>query len=86
MHIEILESRVGYVGVCVCYLRLGELLCMVFNMLCIFQIDPDTGIITVAAPLNREEQSTYNLLIEAWDNYQFGYASRESRNAFMQLG
>ncbi|KAK4293967.1 hypothetical protein Pmani_033375 [Petrolisthes manimaculis] len=51
-----------------------------------FKIDPDTGIITVASPLNREEQSTYNLLIEAWDNYQFGYSSRESRNAFMQLG
>lgn len=51
-----------------------------------FEIDPDTGIITVASSLNREEMSTFNLLIEAWDNYQFGYASGESRNAFMQLG
>ncbi|MPC29093.1 Cadherin-23 [Portunus trituberculatus] len=51
-----------------------------------FEIDPDTGVITVASALNREERSTYNLLIEAWDNYQFGYATGESRNAFMQLG
>ncbi|KAK8372146.1 hypothetical protein O3P69_017368, partial [Scylla paramamosain] len=49
-------------------------------------IDPDTGVITVASALNREERSTFNLLIEAWDNYQFGYATGESRNAFMQLG
>ena len=36
--------------------------------------------------LNREEQNTYMLIIEAWDNYQFGYASGESRNAFKQIG
>ncbi|XP_063857519.1 cadherin-23-like [Scylla paramamosain] len=36
------------------------------------KIDPDTGVITVASALNREERSTFNLLIEAWDNYQFG--------------
>ncbi|XP_064108915.1 cadherin-23-like isoform X3 [Macrobrachium nipponense] len=51
-----------------------------------FKINPDTGEITVASPLNREELSTFTLLIEAWDNYHFGYATGESRNAFMQLG
>lgn len=51
-----------------------------------FEIDPDTGVITVASALNREERSTFNLIIQAWDNYQFGYATGESRNAFMQLG
>ncbi|XP_050735758.1 cadherin-23-like isoform X6 [Eriocheir sinensis] len=51
-----------------------------------FEIHPDTGVITVSSPLNREERSTFTLLIEAWDNYQFGYSTRESRNAFMQLG
>ncbi|XP_071547487.1 cadherin-23 isoform X5 [Panulirus ornatus] len=51
-----------------------------------FKIDPDKGIITVASELNREELNTFNLLIEAWDNYQFGYSTGESRNAFMQLG
>jgi hypothetical protein len=40
----------------------------------------------VSDKLNREEQSTYMLIIEAWDNYQFGYASGESRNAFKQIG
>ncbi|XP_069185641.1 cadherin-23 isoform X4 [Procambarus clarkii] len=51
-----------------------------------FKIDPDTGDITVASALNREELSTFILLIEAWDNYQFGYSTGESRNAFMQIG
>ncbi|XP_063590983.1 cadherin-23-like [Penaeus indicus] len=51
-----------------------------------FKIDPDTGVITVASPLNREEMGSFTLLIEAWDNYQFGYSTGESRNAFMQIG
>ncbi|KAJ1522204.1 hypothetical protein ONE63_002512 [Megalurothrips usitatus] len=51
-----------------------------------FQIDPDTGVLNVSDKLNREEQSSYLLVIEAWDNYQFGYASGESRNAFKQIG
>jgi hypothetical protein len=51
-----------------------------------FQINSKTGVLNVSDKLNREEQSTYMLIIEAWDNYQFGYASGESRNAFKQIG
>ncbi|GLH04217.1 Cadherin-87A [Gryllus bimaculatus] len=51
-----------------------------------FQINAETGILSVADVLNREEQSSYLLIIEAWDNYQFGYATGESRNAFKQIG
>ncbi|XP_067000515.2 cadherin-23 [Anabrus simplex] len=51
-----------------------------------FQINPETGVLTVSDELNREEQNFYLLIIEAWDNYQFGYASGESRNAFKQIG
>lgn len=51
-----------------------------------FQIDPDTGVMNVSGLLNREENSFYMLIIEAWDNYQFGYITGESRNAFKQIG
>ncbi|XP_073991281.1 cadherin 88C isoform X3 [Rhodnius prolixus] len=50
-----------------------------------FQIHPETGVINVTDQLNREEISSYMLIIQAWDNYQFGYASGESRNAFKQI-
>ncbi|RZF38140.1 hypothetical protein LSTR_LSTR005501 [Laodelphax striatellus] len=50
-----------------------------------FQINPETGVLNISDRLNREEQSAYMLVIEAWDNYQFGYASGESRNAFKQI-
>jgi hypothetical protein len=51
-----------------------------------FQINSKTGVLNVSDKLTREEQSTYMLIIEAWDNYQFGYTSGESRNAFKQVG
>ncbi|XP_049786609.1 cadherin-23-like [Schistocerca cancellata] len=51
-----------------------------------FQIHPDNGILNVSDKLDREQQSSYMLIIEAWDNYQFGYSSGESRNAFKQIG
>nr|CAD7259200.1 unnamed protein product [Timema shepardi] len=51
-----------------------------------FQIHPTTGVLNVSDSLNREEQSSYMLIIEAWDNYQFGYTNGESRNAFKQIG
>lgn len=51
-----------------------------------FRIDPDTGVLSVADVLDREKQGFYLLVIEAWDNYQFGYGSGESRNAFKQVG
>lgn len=50
-----------------------------------FLINADTGALTVSDWLDRETQATYNLVIEAWDNYQFGYLSGESRNAFKQI-
>ncbi|XP_050524905.1 cadherin-23 [Daktulosphaira vitifoliae] len=50
-----------------------------------FTIDTNTGILRVADVLDREQLSTYNLIVEAWDNYQYGYVSGESRNAFKQI-
>jgi hypothetical protein len=51
-----------------------------------FVMDADSGALTVAAELNREDQSYFTLVIEAWDNYQFGFAAGESRNVFKQIG
>lgn len=50
-----------------------------------FSIDPDTGVLSVNDRLDRETVSSYSLIVEAWDNYQYGYASGESRNAFKQI-
>ncbi|XP_060850417.1 cadherin-23-like [Rhopalosiphum padi] len=50
-----------------------------------FTIDTNNGVLKVADTLDREQTSTYNLIVEAWDNYQFGYISGESRNAFKQI-
>ena len=37
-----------------------------------FEIHPDTGELTVQDNLDREEKSSYNLIVQAYDNYQFG--------------
>uniref|UniRef100_A0A8D8D154 Cadherin-23 n=2 Tax=Culex pipiens TaxID=7175 RepID=A0A8D8D154_CULPI len=50
-----------------------------------FSIDPESGDLLVADYLDREAKQMYMLVIEAWDNYQFGYLSGESRNAFKQI-
>jgi hypothetical protein len=50
-----------------------------------FTIDADTGVLSVSDQLDRETKDSYMIVIEAWDNYQFGYISGESRNAFKQL-
>lgn len=50
-----------------------------------FAIDPNSGVLSVADKLDREAKDSYMLVIEAWDNYQFGYLSGESRNAFKQI-
>ncbi|KAM3963622.1 cadherin-23 [Aphomia sociella] len=50
-----------------------------------FLINAESGALTVSDWLDREIQATYNLVVEAWDNYQFGYLSGESRNAFKQI-
>ncbi|XP_073949712.1 cadherin 88C [Choristoneura fumiferana] len=50
-----------------------------------FLINADTGVLTVSDWLDRETRASYPLVVEAWDNYQFGYLSGESRNAFKQI-
>ncbi|XP_053210328.1 cadherin-23-like [Panonychus citri] len=50
-----------------------------------FKIDRDTGSIIVANKLDREEMSSYNLLIQAVDNYEYGFVTGESRKAFQQI-
>lgn len=50
-----------------------------------FAMHPETGSLTVADNLDWETKSNYVLIIEAWDNYQFGYTAGESRNAFKQI-
>uniref|UniRef100_A0A1I8P9G8 Cadherin domain-containing protein n=1 Tax=Stomoxys calcitrans TaxID=35570 RepID=A0A1I8P9G8_STOCA len=50
-----------------------------------FSIDADTGVLTVIDKLDRETKDFYMLVIEAWDNYQFGFLAGESRNAFKQV-
>ncbi|XP_046612201.1 cadherin-23 isoform X1 [Neodiprion virginianus] len=50
-----------------------------------FAINSETGSLTVADALDWETRSSYSLVIEAWDNYQFGYTAGESRNAFKQI-
>lgn len=50
-----------------------------------FMIDADTGVLMVADEIDREAKSSYMVVVEAWDNYQFGYLSGESRNAFKQF-
>lgn len=43
------------------------------------------GSITVASPLDREEKDTYTLVVQAWDNYDYGFSTGESRKAFKQV-
>ncbi|XP_015840656.1 cadherin-23 isoform X2 [Tribolium castaneum] len=50
-----------------------------------FSIDADSGILKVSDKLDREEKHSYLLVIEAWDNYQYGFNSGESRNAFKHI-
>lgn len=50
-----------------------------------FAIDPDSGVLKIIDGIDRETKSSYMIVIEIWDNYQFGAASGESRNAFKQF-
>ena len=50
-----------------------------------FEIHPDTGEISVANPLDRERRESYNLIVQAYDNYQFGFSTGDSRHAFIQV-
>lgn len=50
-----------------------------------FYIHPDTGELSVSERLDREEESKYNLIVEAYDNYQFGFTTGDSRHSFTQV-
>ncbi len=50
-----------------------------------FKIHPDTGELTVSEALDREEQDRFNLIVQAYDNYQFGFTLGESRHTFTQV-
>ena len=50
-----------------------------------FSIHPETGELSVAAPLDRETQPRYNLIVQAYDNHQFGFSTGDSRHAFVQV-
>lgn len=50
-----------------------------------FSLDSETGVLRIAGEIDREKSSSYILVVEAWDNYQFGYSIGESRNAFKQI-
>lgn len=39
----------------------------------------------MAEALDREKTDSYNLIVQAWDNYQYGFSTGESRNAFKQV-
>lgn len=43
------------------------------------------GSITVASPLDREDKDSYTLVVQAWDNYDYGFSTGESRKAFKQV-
>ncbi len=50
-----------------------------------FKIHPETGELSVFRALDRETDDSYNLLVEAYDNYQFGFSTGDSRHAFAQV-
>ena len=51
-----------------------------------FRIDPDTGeLYTGSNPLDRELQNKFTLIVQAYDNYQFGFTTGESRHSFAQV-
>lgn len=50
-----------------------------------FTIQPETGVLSIVNTIDWESKSSYIIIIEAWDHYQFGYTSGESRNAFKQI-
>lgn len=50
-----------------------------------FAIDPESGVLKVVDIIDREAKSSYMIVIEIWDNYHFGAATGESRNAFKQF-
>ena len=50
-----------------------------------FSIHPETGDLSVSAALDRESEPRYNLIVQAYDNHQFGFSTGDSRHAFVQV-
>ena len=50
-----------------------------------FQIDPNSGEVSLTKQLDREMSPVHSLLVQAWDNYQHGYSAGQSRNTWAQL-
>lgn len=49
-----------------------------------FRIEPESGRIRVSSTLDREESSSYSIVVEAFDNW-FGTPSANSRSAFKNI-
>lgn len=43
------------------------------------------GLISVAAPLDREDIPQFTLIVQAWDNYEAGVGTDQSRRSFKQV-
>ena len=52
-----------------------------------FSIHPESGQIrlTKGSKLDREEKAEYNLIVQAFDNYEYGFSTGQSRNAFTRI-
>ncbi|XP_022239300.1 cadherin-23-like [Limulus polyphemus] len=50
-----------------------------------FRIDRETGQIIVSEKLDREDKDIYSLIVQAWDNYEYGFSTGESRKAFIKI-
>ena len=58
-----------------------------FEFLSVFISSADLqGVITVAASLDREDISQFTLIVQAWDNYEAGVGTDQSRRSFKQVG
>ena len=51
-----------------------------------FKIHPDTGELIVQDNLDREDQASYNLIVQAYDNYQFGEYNYTKLAKIISLG
>ncbi len=50
-----------------------------------FEVDPSSGEVRVSGSLDRERRDNYALVVIAYDNYQFGFLTGDSRHAFTQV-
>ncbi|XP_076365612.1 cadherin-23-like isoform X2 [Tachypleus tridentatus] len=50
-----------------------------------FRIDREKGEIVIGGELDRETEDRYSLIVEAWDNYEYGLFTGESRKTFKKI-